>query len=77
MMVVPVDAAIHETQNIGQQNRDHRLPGREARPLGDFISKTMIVMMTARTPSLNASKRPLVIFESSFQNYDAPVFEPG
>src|SRR5215469_3078845 len=29
------------------------------RPWGTFISSTMMVMMTASTPSLNASNRPL------------------
>src|SRR5881396_1218516 len=58
VMVVPVDADIHETQNVGQQNRNQAA---RLVPFGDFISKTMIVMMTARTPSLNASKRPLFI----------------
>src|SRR5438105_3968114 len=30
-------------------------------PCGTFISSTMIVMITAMTPSLNASSRPLVM----------------
>src|SRR5579864_7557714 len=30
-------------------------------PFGDFISNTMMVMITASTPSLNASMRPLFI----------------
>ena len=30
-------------------------------PCGTFISSTMIVMMMAMTPSLNASSRPLLI----------------
>ena len=34
-------------------------------PRGDLISSTIMVMMTARTPSLKASRRPLFFFRDS------------
>src|SRR5258706_9384376 len=64
MMVVPVDPDVDETQDIAEENRKEWLQGRKTVPCGAFISSTMMVMMTANTPSLKASMRPLVILPS-------------
>src|SRR5258706_15646444 len=61
MMVVPVDPDVDETQDIAEENRKEWLQGRKTVPCGAFISSPMMVMMTANTPSLKASMRPLVI----------------
>jgi hypothetical protein len=69
MMVVPVDADVNEAQDIAEENRKEWLQGRKAArpvPRGVFISKTVMVMMTANTPSLKASMRPLVILPTPF-----------
>src|ERR1700756_1673196 len=65
MMIVPVDAHINETQDIAEERVGTSGTKSSRRsPCGTFISKTMIVMMIAITPSLNASKRPFVICPS-------------
>src|SRR5258707_10503581 len=61
MMVVPVDADVNEAQDIAEENRRSGCKAARPVPCGDFISSTMMVMMTANTPSLKASMRPLVV----------------
>ena len=58
VMVVQVDADVDEAEQVAQQARTRGADDVvEALPLGTFSSSTMIVMMMARTPSLNASNR--------------------
>jgi hypothetical protein len=65
MMVVPVDADINEAEDVAQKDRN-RGPKRFERRAGRHLrSRTMIVMMIAKTPSLKASRRPLFIAEVS------------
>ena len=59
VMVVPVDPHVNETQDVTQQNGDTDFKAARLAPCGIFNSSTIIVMMTARTPSLKASRRPL------------------
>jgi hypothetical protein len=61
MMVVPVDADVNEAQDIAKENRATDRKAATPVPCGGFISRTMIVIMTASTPSLKASSRPFLI----------------
>ena len=60
-MVVPVDPDVDEAQDVAQEHRHDRARAVEPSPCGTFISSTMMVMMMAMTPSLNASSRVLLI----------------
>jgi hypothetical protein len=57
MMIIPVDPDIDEAQDITQEDGENRLERFEMRLSGTFRSSTMMVMMIAITPSLNASSR--------------------
>jgi hypothetical protein len=61
MMVVPIDADVYEAQYVAEETGSTELSAANVAPAGTFKSNTMIVMMTAKTPSLNASRRPLLI----------------
>ena len=67
VMVVPIDAEVHEAQHVGEEDRAQVLevgPMRALDAIDDLWdlgrSRTMIVMMMAMTASLNASRRDLV-----------------
>jgi len=62
MVIVPIDANVNETEY--NSSRDEVAVGsmpQGSTPCGTFNSSTMIVMMMARTPSLNASSRVVFI----------------
>ena len=61
MMIVPVDAEIDEAEHVAQEDGKQRPKRGESAPWGTFSSSTMMVMMIASTPSLNASIRVLVM----------------
>jgi hypothetical protein len=61
MMVVPVDAHVQKTQCIAEKYGYERAQGFEVGSWGALSSSTMIVMMIAMTPSLNASRRDFPI----------------
>ena len=58
-MVGPVDADVDEAEQVAEQAGAGRVPQcrQVGRPSGSCSSSTMIVMMMASTPSLNASRR--------------------
>ena len=55
MMIVSKDADIQEAERVGE-----KIDEKAAKSVSDstLISSTMIVMMMAITPSVNASRRP-------------------
>src|SRR5215470_13618976 len=55
VMIVPVDTDVYEAEDIAQKHRSDRRERVRLSPCGIFISSTMMVMMIAMTPSLNAS----------------------
>ena len=55
MMVVPVDADVDEAEHVAEEHRQQRRSASRLAPCGTFSSSTMMVMMMAITPSLNAS----------------------
>jgi len=57
MVVVPVDADDSEAEDVDQQRWQATGEPVKGGPTGVFRSKAMIVMITAITPSLNASSR--------------------
>ena len=57
VMVVPVNPYVNEAENVTQKNRKELAQGFQVITMGTFNSKTMIVMMMANTPSLNAASR--------------------
>ena len=57
MMVVPINPEINEAERIGEKNREQRPSALISGSCGTFSSSTMMVMMMAKTPSLNASSR--------------------
>jgi hypothetical protein len=59
VVIAPVDADVDEAQTREQ----HRYRGRSAEvvPCGGCSPSTMMVMMMAMTPSLNALSRPVLI----------------
>ena len=57
MMIVPKDADIQEAERVGEKDWQPRREGGQIRPGRRFDSSTMIVMMMAITPSVNASRR--------------------
>src|SRR5215472_13163850 len=61
VVVVPVDADEHEAQHVAQEHRGHRAQRIQAVSGRRLSSSTMMVMMMAMTPSLNASSLPLPI----------------
>ena len=76
-MVVPVNADVNEAQYITEETgRSGRKAARPV-PCGDFISSTIMVMMTANTPSLKASMRPLVILQYGTTNGNSSTTTPG
>jgi len=54
-----------KAQHVAEEERQEWLQGVEGLPVRDFMSKTMMVMMMAITPSLNASIRFLLMSPSS------------
>ena len=63
MMIVPVDPEVYETQDIAQEDPAVTRAARASLALcGAFISRTMMVMIIAMTPSLNASSRFLLMW---------------
>ena len=65
VVIVPIDADIDKAQLVAEEDRQEWLQGVEGLPVRDFMSKTMMVMMMAITPSLNASIRFLLMPPSS------------
>jgi hypothetical protein len=61
VVVVPVDAGVNEAQDVAQKDRNRGSKCFERRTGGHLRSRTIIVMMIAKTPSLKASRRPLFI----------------
>ena len=60
VMVVPVDRHIDEAEHIAEEDRQlGRAAPASRSPCGTFSSSTMMVMMMAITPSLNAVSRSL------------------
>ncbi len=66
MVIVPIDAEINEAQHIAQQTGSNWYQCQRCQlACGTFNSSTMIVMMMAITPSLNASSQLVFIFASA------------
>src|SRR5450631_558529 len=66
MVVAPVDPDVDEAEQVCQEPRGRAAERCERGLSGTFSSRTMMVMMMARTPSLNASSR-LVRIRAVFQ----------
>jgi hypothetical protein len=66
MMVVPIDADVNKTEHIAHEHRAYFQQFLKVSSCGTFISNTMIVMIIASTPSLNASNLPLPIDRNLF-----------
>src|SRR4051794_37202693 len=71
VVVVPVDADEGEAEQVAQEHGDQRRSAARSAPGGTLSSSTMMVMMMAITPSLNASRRPLPILHRSYR-YSSP-----
>ena len=69
VVVVPVDADVDEAEHVAEETGTDRPSAATVAPVRNFISSTMIVMMMAITPSLNASMRPLPISASDARNH--------
>ncbi len=54
-MVVPIDPDINEAENVAQEDGSQRPEAEKSGRSGRFNSRTMMVMIIASTPSLNAS----------------------
>jgi hypothetical protein len=65
VMIVPVDADVNEAQDVAQKDRERDRSASSDGADGTLSSRTMIVMMMAKTPSLKASSRPLFIADAS------------
>lgn len=78
MMIVPVDADIYETENVAKNFGPSSISAYQSWPSGTLNSNTMIVMIIASTPSLNASIRFAfrvfhLFLASRFLTYSTPV----
>jgi hypothetical protein len=62
MVINPINPDVKEAQNVAEKYRQQQPKIIRPSPWGTFISSTIIVMMIAITPSLNAANRPVVIF---------------
>src|SRR6516165_8343804 len=58
-MIVPVDRQIDKAQNIAYEIGVTAISAIQSEPCGTFNSSTIIVMIIAITPSLNAARRSL------------------
>ena len=76
VVIVPIDADVDEAQHVAQEYRQKRPSAANRSRAAAFSSSTMMVMMIASTPSLNASSlffpmrcyqlfsRPLLVTET-------------
>ena len=55
VVIIPVNADIDEAENVAEKTGNNGVSAAGEPSCGTFISKTMMVIMMARTPSLNAS----------------------
>lgn len=62
MVIVPVNANIKEAQDVAEKRRQQGLSSLRPSPCGIFMSRTMIVITIAITPSLKASSLVVVIY---------------
>src|SRR5579863_2411513 len=67
VVVIPVDADVNKAENVAQKHRNRRAKRFREGPVGTRRSKTMIVIMMAKTPSLKASSRPLFIADVRYR----------
>jgi hypothetical protein len=61
VMIAPVDADEDKAQDVAAELWQQRGTSARSWPCGTFSSSTMIVMMMASTPSLNASSRDVLM----------------